>query len=209
MTHHHEEPDPLRPMLRAAESQLAERLEEACSHEMPEESTAELVRLEEALSEAARAAKQAVSLRRRLSTGHGASESGRRDHSPATASPYDAHPPGADERAPRPDIRSGRADADDQSAVREFLDRQGLRWRVWAVTPEQLHPERVAADRMGDYRDGWLAFECTSNGERRRLPRYPPLWRRLSNLDLEGLLARADPVRRHGRPGEGPETTAQ
>jgi len=67
---HPREPDPLRPMLKAAESQLAERLEEACSHER-DESTAELVRLEEALSDAARAAKQAVSLRRRISTGHG------------------------------------------------------------------------------------------------------------------------------------------
>jgi len=201
---HPREPDPLRPMLKAAESQLAERLEEACSHER-DESTAELVRLEEALSDAARAAKQAVSLRRRISTGHGTA--GRPDDQAPTASADDRAASGADELEDRPAKRSGSVDADDQSAVREFLDRQGLRWRVWAVTPEQVHPERVVADRIGDYRDGWLAFECTSNGERRRLPQYPPLWRRLSNLDLERLLERAEPVRRRGTTGEGSATT--
>jgi hypothetical protein len=191
-------------MLDAAESQLAERLEEACSHE-PQESTAELVRLEEALSDAARAAKQAVSLRRRLSTGHGTA--GHRDDQAAAASADDREAPRGDEHGDPPAMRSEGIDADDQSAVREFLDRQGLRWRVWAVTPEQLHPERLVADRMGDYRDGWLAFECTTNGERRRLPHYPPLWRRVSNLDLERLMERAEPVRRRGTTGEGSATT--
>src|SRR5688500_2037836 len=89
---HPREPDPLRPMLKAAESQLAERLEEACSHER-DESTAELVRLEEALSDAARAAKQAVSLRRRISTGHGTA--GRPDDQPAPASADDRASSGA------------------------------------------------------------------------------------------------------------------
>ena len=204
MTHPHE-PEPLRPMLQATESQLAERLDDACRHDVAGESTAELMRLEETLSEAARVAKQAVSLRRRLRTGHGAVPADSPDASEAEAA-SDSAVPRAERRATQPDDRplfSG----DDDSAVREFLDRNGTTWRVWAVTQEQLHPERLAADRMGDYRDGWLAFECGDGTERRRLPHYPPNWRRLSNLDLEGLLDRAEAVRRRRAGGEDSETT--
>ncbi len=174
---HPREPDPLRPMLDMTESQLAERLDEACSHGIEGETTAELVRLEETLSEAARVAKQAVSLRRRLRTGHGQTDDRARSSSPA------------------------------DSAVREFLDRHGTSWRVWAVTQEQLHPERLIADRMGDYREGWLAFESGDGTERRRLPHYPPNWLRLTNLDLEGLLERAEYVRRRTSGADDSETT--
>lgn len=191
MAHPHE-PEPLRPMLRTAESQLVERIEEVCAHEVKGESTAELMRLEETLTDAARAAKQAVSLRRRLRTGHGASEpshlhpEGDLAGATDTASEVDA-PAFADDRA---------GESDDEAAVREFLDERGLAWRVWAVTPEQMQTDRLVADQMGDYRLGWLAFERVDASERRRLPNFPPNWRRLSNLDLEGLLRRADAVRR-------------
>ena len=205
MTHPHE-PEPLRPMLEATESQLAERLDEACSHEVEGESTAELVRLEEALSDAARVAKQAVSLRRRLRTGHGAPTQDDR------ADEADAHPrsdavvPRGERRSTQPDDRA-QLSSEEDSAVREFLDRHGMTWRVWAVTQEQLHPERLSADQMGDYREGWLAFESVAGDERRRLPHYPPHWRRLSNLELEGLLDRAESVRRKRAGGTNTETT--
>ena len=204
MTHPHE-PEPLRPMLQATESQLAERLDDACKHNVEAESTAELMRLEETLSEAARVAKQAVSLRRRLRTGHGSAPADSADASEGEGA-SDSVVRRAERRATQPDDRP-QAPTDDDSAVREFLDRNGMTWRVWAVTQEQLHPERLAADRMGDYRGGWLAFECGDGTERRRLPHYPPNWRRLTNLDLEGLLDRAEAVRRKRSSGEDSETT--
>lgn len=201
---HPREPDPLRPMLVATQAQLAERLDEACSHAVEEETTAELVRLEETLSEAARVAKQAVSLRRRLRTGHGQAEAGEQDDSD-TGAESDSAVSRPERRSSQPDDRAQLA-PDEGSAVREFLDQHGTSWRVWAVTQEQLHPERLIADRMGDYREGWLAFECADGSERRRLPHYPPNWLRLTNLDLEGLLARAESVRRK-RPGSNDSET--
>ena len=57
----------LRPLLRAAESELELRLHEVCEDQrVSKESTGELIRLEETLTMAAEAAKQAISLRRRL-----------------------------------------------------------------------------------------------------------------------------------------------
>ena len=214
---HPREPDPLRPMLKTTESQLAERLEEACGHDVRGESTAELMRLEETLSDAARAAKQAVSLRRRLRTGHGGSDlrhqadvadgSSRDQATAIVGDPGDAQ---RDDLAAH-DGSDADADADlpadADSAVREFLDHRGLAWRVWAVTQEQLHPARLIADRMGDYREGWLTFECTSGSERRRLPHYPPNWGRLANLDLEALLDRAESVRPRRESGEDSATS--
>ena len=205
MTHPHE-PEPLRPLLDATESQLAERLDEACRHGVEGESTAELMRLEETLSEAALVAKQAVSLRRRLRTGHGAGQQGDRPDGPEAHPGTDAQVPRSERRSTEPDDRAQPA-TDDDSAVREFLDRNGMTWRVWAVTQEQLNPERLAANAMGDYREGWLAFERGDGGERRRFPHYPPNWRRLSNLDLEGLLDRAESVRRKRGGGSDSETT--
>jgi hypothetical protein len=57
--------------LKEAERELKTRLEEACAVTTPvsEESTAELIRLEEALSGAAEAAKETVSLRQQISGG--------------------------------------------------------------------------------------------------------------------------------------------
>src|SRR5688500_8672616 len=153
---HPREPEPLRPMLRTAESQLVERIEEVCSHEVKGESTAELMRLEETLTDAARAAKQAVSLRRRLRTGHGATEPSQSDSDVDDESVGEDRPR-AERRAQADDRASS---SDDESAVREFLDERGMTWRVWAVTPEQMQSDRLIADQMGDYRQGWLAFEC-------------------------------------------------
>ena len=57
----------LRPMLRAAEHELELRLQEVCEDQtVSQETTGELIRLEETLTLAAEAAKQAISIRRRL-----------------------------------------------------------------------------------------------------------------------------------------------
>ncbi len=63
------EPERLEPLLRQVESELAQHLQEACesdASDLREESTGELFKLEETLFAAARAAEQAVEIRRRM-----------------------------------------------------------------------------------------------------------------------------------------------
>jgi hypothetical protein len=72
--------DPLEPELRDAEEELKRHLEEACDVGDPRaETTGELERLEEELSEAAKAAKQAVTLRRQLGERRRAERGGQSD----------------------------------------------------------------------------------------------------------------------------------
>ena len=85
--------EPLHPMLREAHQKLEEALNEACAaRPASDETTGEMIRLEETLSVAAEAAKRAVSIRRRLR------EEAERD------------------RRARPDVRSERrGDGEDQA----------------------------------------------------------------------------------------------
>ena len=71
-------------------------------------------------------------------------------------------------------------------AVRDFVDAEGVRWRVWPVVPEALQPKTAAEDYLGEYESGWLCFESLS--ERRRLPEYPKAWEQLSESELCALL---------------------
>lgn len=71
-------------------------------------------------------------------------------------------------------------------AVRDFLDAEGVRWKVWPVIPETLQPKTSAEDYLGEYESGWLCFESTS--QRRRLPEYPAEWEQLSDAELRALL---------------------
>lgn len=67
MGEHSEEFETLRPMLHEAHERLEEALDEACDAKpAKDETTGEMIRLEETLSVAAEAAKRAVSIRRRL-----------------------------------------------------------------------------------------------------------------------------------------------
>lgn len=173
---HPQERDPLEPMLREAEADLANRLEEACAmRDVGEETTGELMRLEETLLEAARAAKQAVSVRRRRRSLRGASGPGR-DDGRATAA----------------------VQGDQASSVRDFVDEERVEWRVWEVIPSQMHGGLPGAQHhhtLGDFQAGWLAFEAIGTGQRRRLRDYPRDWNKLSNDALEDLLARAEVAR--------------
>ena len=74
-------------------------------------------------------------------------------------------------------------------AVRDFVDLNGVKWRVWPVTPSSIQPKTAAEDYLGDYEDGWLCFE--SNTERRRLAKYPRNWETLSDNGLLQLLRTA------------------
>lgn len=64
-----ERPESLRPVLREAEERLVHHISDVCSNDhVPDESTGELIKLEETLSMAAEAAKEAISIRRRIGT---------------------------------------------------------------------------------------------------------------------------------------------
>ena len=71
-------------------------------------------------------------------------------------------------------------------AVRDFVDANGVAWKVWPVTPETLHPKTASEDYLGDYEAGWLCFESVS--ERRRLAGFPEDWDQLSEAELCSLL---------------------
>lgn len=62
-----ERPESLRPVLKEAEARLVQHMSEVCENDhLPDESTGELIKLEETLSMAAEAAKEAISIRRRI-----------------------------------------------------------------------------------------------------------------------------------------------
>jgi hypothetical protein len=172
-----ENPDQVEPALRQAEAEVARHLEEACEEDerdIAEQSTNELLRLEEELLAAARAVGKAVKLRRRLGE---EKEEAEQD-------------PAAPELAP----------ADKTSArLREFRTQSGSEWRVWEVRPgaggRVVKPELYPAD----YAQGWLAFELLSGEKRKRLPQFEPEWTQASDEDLERFLERAVDVPKRKR----------
>ena len=66
MIEQHGKPESLRPILDDAQTRLEQHLDEVCHEKPSAESTGELIKLEETLSLAAEAAKEAISLRRRI-----------------------------------------------------------------------------------------------------------------------------------------------
>jgi hypothetical protein len=169
-------PDGLQPALEKAQAELAKHLDEACESpvdEVGQGSVDELLRLEEELLAAARAADEAVRLRRRLEQRTGSA-------TPQAPSPQEQT------RTPPPAEAGGR--------VREFRDRKGQAWRVWEVRPGVDRPLRDLHRYLGDYLNGWLAFGCLDNDIRKRLPGYPPDWLTMSNRELEALLDEAKDV---------------
>jgi hypothetical protein len=173
------EPDEVRPALRRAEVDLAHHLDEACEDrdvDISEESTDELLRLEEELLAAARAVEQAVKLRRQLGDTQGAAEK--------QAAPSEPAPAGT---------RSG--------GVREFRTTSGSEWRVWEVRPGASGRPTKLELYPGDYAHGWLAFELLSGEGRKRLPKFAPSWSTAADADLERLLDQAvDVPKRKERP---------
>ncbi len=77
-------------------------------------------------------------------------------------------------------------------ALREFTDEDGVEWKAWDVTPEEMHPITAAEDFLADMLSGWLCFESAKG--RRRLAPYPNDWERLSDGEFRKLLKRATPV---------------
>jgi hypothetical protein len=180
--------DDVRPALRRVEAKLARHLEEACEdhdrENIGEESTDELLRLEDELLAAARAVDEAVRLRRKLGD---ATE-------PVVQEPAPPAPPAA----PAP------ADAN-LARVREFRTASGSEWRVWEVRPGAGGRPRKIELYPVDYAEGWLAFERLTGEGRKRLPKFAPEWRDAADADLEQLLDRAVEVpKRKPRP-ESPD----
>ena len=211
-------PAPLVPMLESAHADLAGRLAEVCNHDVRGESTAEMMRLEETLSDAAQVAKQAISLRRRLRTGHGGTHTDDDDDGASAEADANANDSadasGADaESAIESSVKPAASSASGSApAVRELSDRDGQMWRVWSVSAEQLHTERQVTGHLGEYRKGWLAFEALDGSERRRLPDIRDDWTALSDSDLRQLLECAERVKvrtreRHEEGGEQQQMT--
>ena len=75
-------------------------------------------------------------------------------------------------------------------AIREFTDRDGRAWRVWAVTPSQSRTSKRESN-LGEFEQGWLAFETLDEALRKRLPHYPAEWRAMPDATLQELLGLA------------------
>lgn len=80
-------------------------------------------------------------------------------------------------------------------ALREFTGRDGVRWKVWDITPEALHPATRAEDYLQGFLDGWLVFESADGSDKRRLYPVPRGWEERDDAELERLWSMADAVR--------------
>lgn len=80
-------------------------------------------------------------------------------------------------------------------SIREYTDSSRTEWKVWDVTPAQMHPVTRGEDYMGDMQDGWLVFE-SAKGKRRLNAPYPGNWRNFDIPAMEELCRRASPVMR-------------
>ena len=80
-------------------------------------------------------------------------------------------------------------------AIREYTDSRRVEWRVWDVTPSQMHPLSRDEQFLEEMHDGWLVFESTREKRRLNAP-YPRAWREFDIPHLEELCGRASPVLR-------------
>jgi hypothetical protein len=108
------EHDSLQPQLDLAQRTLEQALSDACSFDIRDVDTGELIKIEESLATATKAAKDAVSVRLKLRA-----------------------------RRKRQAV-SVITDAGAGITQRIFDDIRGKRWRVYPVTPSHPAPERVA-----------------------------------------------------------------
>jgi hypothetical protein len=172
-----EHPESTAEELERAREELARQLEVACATPITPttgETTGQLRRLDDALLAAARTAEGMIALKQRVRA--------EREVTPLSATVGDAGE-GHVER------------------IREFHDRNGARWRAWAVVPGQASTSSTR--NLGELRDGWLAFESMTDAGKRRLAKFPPDWTTLSDAELEGLLdAASEAPTRKRSPGQ-------
>lgn len=130
------ESESLQPQLDLAQKTLEEALEEACGVDLHEVDTGELIRIEETLTRASNAAKDAVAVRVKL----------RRRRNALL------------QQAPR------RAEIPARITQRVFDDIRGKRWCAYAVHPSDPTAARVALPEA--FREGWLSFESSDEMRR-------------------------------------------
>jgi hypothetical protein len=189
--------DPLQPVLRDAEAELRRRLHEACEAEargVENESAAEIRQLEDALLAAAVAAENTLTIRRQIKR----QEQDRRSPG-GTAPPTGPATQGA---PPDPGVASGEAGRDTSTGLREFRDDAGQSWRAWMITPGLSRAGRTK-HVLGDFQLGWVCFEDSAAGRRRRLPGHPERWSELSDGELAALLEQAMVVRERSAARKG------
>ena len=150
----------LKPKLDQAQRALESALEEACGVDVRKVNTGELIKVEETLSAASEAAKQAVSVRLRMRE--------ERAKDPMRAQPRQERR--AEQQTP----------ADESTNHRVFEDFRGKRWHAFAVQGSTETAER--ASLPDSFRAGWLVFE--SGDELRRVAPIPEKW---EELDVDAL----------------------
>lgn len=159
--------DSLQPKLDEAHKKLEKALDEACADDVKEADTGELIRIEETLSTASKAAKEAVSIRLR-----------RRQERSQSTSEEPVEPP--------PETAAPAAEeASVDTPHRVFEDIRGIRWHAFAV-----HPSTERSALPEPYRAGWLAFE--SENEMRRVAPIPSNWKDVSVDELRELCHKAE-----------------
>lgn len=170
---HSMESQPLQPTLAQAQKALETALDEACGVDLKKVDTGELIRIEETLSIASEAAKEAVSVRLRLRSERVKKKQGA--VKPAAA-----------------------ADTDKPVAHRVFEDIRGKRWHAFAVQSSPTTAERSALP--DSFRQGWLVFESVD--ELRRVAPIPERWEELTTDDLRQLCHQAESAPRRTGPLE-------
>lgn len=120
----------LQPQLDQAQKALEKALDEACGVDMRRVNTGELIKMDETLAVASKAAKEAVSVRLRLRN-----QRTREKRQTPVSSP-EVLPP---------------------EAHRVFDDLTGKRWHAFAVRPSSTSQERASLPDA--FRGGWISFE--------------------------------------------------
>ena len=181
--------DPLHKLLEEAQSELSQRLQEACEAEstgIASESTAEIRRLEDTLLAAALAAERTVAARRHLQ------DAALEAVADATQAQAEAKAEvqarfEAQVRAPE----GASCPVGEGTVVRQFEDEVGRRWRAWPVVPDAQRTQQSSLRGLGEYQAGWICFEALDDSGRRRLPGQGRRWNDLPAEELPRLLAAA------------------
>jgi hypothetical protein len=158
---------------------LKDSLEQACRADVDRADTGELIRIEEMLAIADHAAKQAISIKRRI----------RHDRERS------AHAVATGDR-PAPPLSPGSVPTA-EGGHRRFQDAAGVTWDARAIYPSAT-AGRVRLPEP--YEGGWLSFE--SLGEKRRLSPIPEGWNAGSDDALRQLCQAAELVPRRPPQGE-------
>lgn len=169
----------LQPQLDEAQRAMVVALEEACAADLAKLDTTELIRIEESLAVASKAAKEAVSMRLRL----------------------DSQPARVGKQLPTPDAQ-GHTDASEPIPHRVFEDIGGRRWHAFAVQSTSTTTSRAGLPES--FRNGWLVFD--SADEVRRVAPIPEGWVDLTLEQLRLLCEKAVSAKKRGSSTEKPRS---